>query len=719
MNQIAQKVQPTAIPLDRQPISALDKLGGFKAASDFAACLLPLLRALQWRGNPRHIAESLPHFAETLDLTGLRNVMATLNFQSRPERLRLKEIDRRLVPCLFVPDDGPALVVLSTDGKIVTCFDGESEETVEFERPRMRGIAYFFSHVSKDEAPQGRTGWFRSVLERFRGLFWQALGVTLLLNVISLCTPLFVMSIYDKVISTKSTEMLLWFLCGISIALVTDWVLRAVRSRVLAFIGARLDHIMGNAIFQHLLLLPPSFTERATVGSQVSRIKDFESVREFFTGSLAMIMMELPFAVLYFAAIGLLGGAVAAVPVIGMIAFLVMSWALLPIVKNNVSRFARAGARRQEFLVETVGKMRGLKIAGAEAQWLKRYKDMSARAAIGGFRNAQFTALLQTLSNILVIMSGVGTITFGVHRVLNGDMTMGGLIASMMLVWRVLSPFQTGFMMITRVEQVRSAIRQIDGLMSLKPERDPRNQASPLRNLKGRVSFARVSIRYTGDAEPALVGVSFDVEPGEVVCVVGRNGSGKSTVMKLVMGLYIPQAGSVRIDNQDIRQLDPIELRHAIAYVPQNGSLFFGSIAQNIRLANPVASDDDMYRACEQADVLHEILEMPRGFDTRVGDSTSDHLSASFVQKLSLARAYIKRAPLILFDEPVNGLDFEGDRRFQNMVEQMRGHSTIFIVTHRPSHLRMADKVLVFEAGYLRLGGPAAEVLPRIPKDFL
>jgi ATP-binding cassette subfamily C protein/ATP-binding cassette subfamily C protein LapB len=189
--------------------------------------------------------------------------------------------------------------------------------------------------------------------------------------------------------------------------------------------------------------------------------------------------------------------------------------------------------------------------------------------------------------------------------------------------------------------------------------------------------------------------------------------------MKLVMGLYIPQAGSVRIDNQDIRQLDPIELRHAIAYVPQNASLYFGSIAQNLRLANPVASDDDMYRACEQADVLQEILDMPRGFETRVGDSTSDHLSASFLQKLSLARAYMKRAPLILFDEPVNGLDFEGDRRFQQMVEQLRGHSTIFIVTHRPSHLRMADKVLVFEAGYLRLGGPAAEVLPRIPKDYL
>ncbi|TAN56355.1 MAG: ATP-binding cassette domain-containing protein, partial [Magnetospirillum sp.] len=199
----------------------------------------------------------------------------------------------------------------------------------------------------------------------------------------------------------------------------------------------------------------------------------------------------------------------------------------------------------------------------------------------------------------------------------------------------------------------------------------------------------------------------------------GRNGSGKSTILKLLMALYQPQAGSIRIDNSDIRQIDPVELRHAIAYVPQVCNLFFGSVAQNLRLAQPTATEADLRWACELADVWQEIMALPKGLDTRVGDGASDHLPTSFIQKLSLARGYLKRSALMLFDEPVNGLDFEGDRTFQECVETFRGQSTIFMVTHRPSHLKIADRILVFDGGYLRLAGPADEVRARIPPDLI
>lgn len=695
-------------------------LGGFVAASDMAACLLPLLRALRWRGNPRQISEALPHFAETLDLTGLRNVMAHLNYSSRPENLRLSAIDPRLMPCLYLPDDGPAMVVLAKQGREITVFDGSTASTVALTRPRMRGIAYFFAPIPPDDGVvQARVGWFRSILDRFRTLFWQAFAITFLINVLSLATPLFVMSVYDKVVATGSMDMLAWFTVGVTIALATDWILRQTRAKILAFVGARLDNIVGSTIFERILALPPAFTERATIGAQVARIKDFESVREFFTGPLAMVFLELPFAFFYFGVIFVLGGAVAIVPVLGFVAFFVLGMAVLPTVRRNVNRASRAGSRRQEFLVETMGKMRQLKLAGAEKTWQKRYRDMSARGAYAGFKNAQFTNLIGTLSHALIIIAGLGTIVMGVVRVLDGTMTMGGLIASMMLVWRVLSPLQTGFMMITRVEQVRASIRQIDNLMNMKPERDPRAMAAPIKNIKGKVVFSRVSLRYSNDADPALVGVSFDVEPGEVVAVTGRNGSGKSTILKLIAGLYQPQAGNVRIDNMDIRQLDPVELRHALAYVPQTCNLFHGTVAQNLRLAMSTASDADLRWAAEQADVYDEIAAMPRGFNTRIGDAAQDHLPTSFVQKLSLARAFLKRSSIMLFDEPVNGLDFEGDRAFMRAVENVRGHTTVFIVTHRPSHLRIADKVLVFDSGYLRLAGRADEVIARMPKDLI
>lgn len=716
MTALAAKASAQAIE-HYQAHLAQNALGGFSAASDLAACLLPLLKALGWKGDPRNVAEALPHFANDLDLTGLRNVMANLNYSSRPERLAIEQIDPRLLPCLFLPDRQHALVVKSNRGGEIEVFDSAVGESRRLENGSLRGTAYFFSAVV-DPGPS-RTGWFRTVLDRFRPLFWQAFFVTLFLNVMSLGAPIFVMNVYDKVIGTGSIPTLWAFCIGVGVALTFDTILRSVRARILAFIGARLDNIMGNNIFQHILSLPPGFTERATIGAQVARIKDFESVREFFTGPLATVFMELPFAIFYFAIIFMLGGVLALVPVVGTVFFIIGGMVVMPVVRKNVAVAGRAGSRRQEFLVETLSKMRAIKLSASEHDWLKRYREMSARAAYGGFKNGLFAAMVTGGANALIVASGMATIAVGVLGVIDGSMTTGGLIAAMMLVWRVLSPLQTAFTLIQRIEQVRGSINQINGLMNLKPERDPRAMVAPLKNLKGRVSFSRVSLRYSGDADPALVGVSFDVEPGEVVAVTGRNGSGKSTIIKLMLGLYAPQAGSIRIDSSDIRQIDPLELRHAIGYVPQVCNLYFGTIAQNLRLAVPTATDADIRWACEMADVWDEIQALPRGMETRVGDGTIDHLPTSFVQKLSLTRAYLKRSPLMLFDEPVNGLDFEGDRQFMQAVEFFRGQSTIFMVTHRPSHLRFADRILVFDAGYLRLAGPAEEVRARIPPDLI
>jgi ATP-binding cassette subfamily C protein/ATP-binding cassette subfamily C protein LapB len=693
-------------------------LGGIADASDLATCLMPLLKALGWKGDPRHALESLPHFANELDITALRNTMATLNYSSRPERVKLRKLDRRLVPCLFLPNGKSAMVIkaIEEDGTIVA-FDAATGETGPVKNYESNGTAYFFSALGADAAKP--TSWFRNVIDRFRPLYWQAFLVTLLLNVLSISTPLFSMAIYDKVIGASSPDMLRAIALGVSLALLADAALREVRARLLAFIGARIDNIVGNNAFQQILALPPGFTERATIGAQVARLKDFESVREFFTGPLAAVFMELPFAVLYFAVIAIIGGVIAVVPMIAMAIFLIGGRLILPVVRQNVATASRAASKRQEFLVETMGKMRSVKLSSAEKTWLGRYRDMSARAAAGGFKNGLFAAIIAALSNVLVILAGLATITLGVIGIIDGTMTIGALIAAMMLVWRVLSPIQTGFSMIQRVEQTRGSIRQIDGLMALTPERDPKAIVAPLKNIRGRVAFSRVSLRYSGDADPALVGASFEIEPGEVVAITGRNGSGKSTVIKLILGLYHPQAGSIRIDAADIRQIDPIELRHAIAYAPQSCDLFFGTVAQNMRLVVPTASDADLRDALEKAGAWEEIVTLERGINTRLGEGVTEHLPTSLIQKISLARAYLKRAPILLLDEPVNGLDFEGDRDFLRAVEELRGRTTIFMVTHRPSHLKIADKILVFDGGYLRLAGPADEVRPRIPPDIL
>lgn len=368
-----------------------------------------------------------------------------------------------------------------------------------------------------------------------------------------------------------------------------------------------------------------------------------------------------------------------------------------------------------------------MKYCGAEARWMERFREYSASSALNSFYTAQLSSLMQTISHVLMISAGLGTIIFGVFRVMNGDMSVGGVVASMILVWRVLAPIQTGFISLTRITQVRSSISQINNLMNIKGERDQHSLVHPLKKIEGFVAFARVSIRYSPDSDPALVGVSFELEPGEVICIVGGNGSGKSTVLKLLAAMYAPQAGSIRIDNMDIRQMDTVELRHAVSYVPQTVQFFYGTISQNMRLAHPTATDADIYRACEMAGVLDDVLSLTQGsgkwkrqgFDIRIGDSTSSQMPTSFMQRLNLARGYLKQSPIMLFDEPGNGLDFASDQIFMKNVEKMRGETTILMVTHRPSHLRLADKILWLEYGNVRAFGPAADVLKQMPKDFV
>ncbi len=725
------EAQDGTLPVQQARIIGPDggALASLSIETDLSNCLIPLLRSLGWQGDPRHIAESIPHFSDSLDLTGFRNVLAHLDYETRIVPATLDSVDPRLMPCLFMPDDGASIVLIGQNPKTLRIFDGERGIYSEIPIRKIKGQSLFCIAVEREDqrAQHAREGWFKSIVGRFRGLTYQLLGLTLFLNLLALATPLFVMAVYDKVIATGSMATLNYLAIGVGIAIGFDAMIRFLRARILAYVGARLDNIVGNAVFQKILHLPPSFTERSTIGAQVARMKDFESVREFFTGPMAIVFLELPFVLLFVAVIAVLGGPVAIVPLVMIALFAVLGAIMAPFVQHSVAQAARAGSRRQEFLVETLFGMRAVKYTGSERIWLDRYRELSAKASLSGFRTSQVSSIVNALSQMLMIGSGVATVAFGVVRVLSGDMTVGALVACMILVWRVLSPLQMGFISFTRLSQIRTSVTQINQLMNLKAERNPEEIVNSVKRVTGRVTFSRVSIRYSPDADPALVGVSFDLMPGEVLALIGANGSGKSTILKLLMGIYVPQAGNIRIDDMDIRQLEPIEHRYSIAYVPQTVELFYGTVAQNLRLANPVASDDDLFWAAEKANILNDILRLESGdgrwkrtgFDARLGDSGAARLPASLKQGLNLARGYLKRSPVMLFDEPGSGLDFAGDQAFMRAVQEMRSHTTIMIVTHRPSHLRLADKIAWLDSGHLRAFGPAEDVLTQLPKDFL
>ncbi len=693
-------------------------VGGFKAESDFAACLMPLLEALAWSGRDLHVIEALPHFADDLDLTGMRNVMANLNYTSRIRTIAFHKLDPRLLPCLFVPDAGASLVVLRMEKGEAVVFDGGRSEYVQMPLGHWPGTAIFFTEIEDLEIQSDRSQeWFWVLAARFRPVLFHVLGLTLAMNLLALATPFFMMVVYDKIAATRSQETLLFFVIGTAIVLFADTALRAIKTYVVSFNSSRIGNIIGNEVFRRILFLPPAFTERAAIGTQVSRIKDFEIIRDFLASSAAMILLELPFILITLVVIFFLGGGVAMVPVAMIFLFFLTGIIIEPMVAEANAESSKASTRRQEFVLESLGHMRAVKYTGSVQTWQERYEVLTSRAVIHGFHAAQLSSLSHTLSNVFMMASGVATMAVGVILVLDKQLSMGGLVACMMLVWRVLGPLRSGFDSLPRFEQVKRNILQLNKLMALADERSTKVMQVSVRAVRGAVSFDRVSMRYTPQADPSLLGVSLEIRPGEVIAVVGRNGAGRSTFLKLLMGLYQPQAGKILIDGQDVRQMNPMELRRSLGYVPQMCQLFFGTIAQNLRLAHPTASEEDLIWAVKQVDFLEDILAMPDGFRTRIGDSTVEQLPTSFRQRLNLARAFVKRPAIYLLDEPGNGLDFGNDQILMDSIRRMKGQATVIISTHRPSHMRLADKLLWLEAGRIRRFGPANEILDEFMRD--
>lgn len=700
-----------AAPLPPQPWERAHAtmLATFRQPGDLAACQPVLLRALGWRGSPRDMAETLPYFTDTLDLTGLENSMSQLGYQSSHTVCQLAELDSRVLPCLFLPREGGAFVVLERRADQLRVADDAIAPPRDMPPAKLWGQAYFFR--KSDAAPPARRGWVASTLGRFRPLILQAGLASIVSGLVMITGSLFMMAVYNEVIPTGALDTLGHLALGVLIALMIGGVFLALRSRILAYLAGRIDYLFGTTILQKILSLSPGLTERASVGSQIARLSTFEAIRDLFTGPLAATLLELPATLVVLIALGTINPVSLLVFIVVALVYAGLYWWLEPITAQRVTESGRAATRRNEFIIEMLSKMRIIRECGATHHWLERFRDISAQATMASYKSEQLSSLLVGLSYGIMMLSGLAIVTLTVPLTLKQTVGPGALIASMILMWRVLGPMQTAFTNLSKIERIRNAVRQIEAIMRIKGER-LETAASPVaRGLKGKITFSRVSFRYAANADPALIGANFTIQPGEIVAIAGHNGSGKSTLIKMLLGLYQPQAGSVLIDDVDIRQLDPTELRRLIGYAPQETQFFRATLAQNLRLARPDASDEEVLEAVDLAGALEQVQALPKGLDYRVGDNASEQLPASLRQKLTLARAYLTHAPIMLFDEPGTGLDNLGDAKFMAMLNRLRGNTTVLFITHRPSHMRLADKVMVFEGGYLRSAGKPDEIL--------
>jgi ATP-binding cassette subfamily C protein LapB len=681
----------------------------FKQLSDFSESLGLLLKVINSPYTARDVAESLPYYTPSLDLTGIQNAMATLGYQVSEVPCLLSEIDARAFPCLFVPLNGPAFVVLGRIGKQLRVGNSTELEPSLISDVAVPGTAYFFQQMEKGANPN--KSWVGKTLYRFAGLVGQGSISSLVSGVILMGSSLFLMAAYSVVIPSGAQSTLFYLTIGAIAAVILSYFFVRQRARILSLISGRIEYLFGTAVLQHVLALPPSFSERSSVGAQSARLQVFQGIRDAFTGPLASTALELPATLVLLIGLSIINPIALVLFLILLAVYGLLFVVFLKRTNDSVSALGKASAKRTEFLIEMIAKMRYVRESGAQYMWLERMREVSATSAMSSFQSERLASMLVGISYFVMMLSALGIVAFTAPAVFDQTVSSGALIASMLLMWRVLTPMQTLFTNMTRIERIRNAATQINALMNIKTERPDEVSASPVsRNLDGRIEFARVSFRYSMNVDPAILGVEFKVQPGELVAITGANGSGKSTLLKLLMGMYSPQAGSILLDGVDIRQIDPLELRRLIGYAPQDTQFFRATIAQNLRLARPDATDDDIYQVLDMAGALDTVMTLQNGINYRFGDNTNE-LPSTLKQKLLLARTYITRAPIMVFDEPGSGLDAEGDHKFVETLKSLRGNTTVLFISHRPSHIRLADTLLVFDKGYLRAAGPPSELL--------
>lgn len=688
--------------------------------SPYARCLIVLLHALGWRGATRQLIEILPHCAQDINLEDLRNVLAAADYRSSSLRSRMMDLDSRLLPCLFVRSKKPPLLILDRQGDRFTYYDTQSNETLSDMPPyEERGLAFVFEHLGGREQKRTRRtdSWFRDLALRFRKQLILLAIIGLVATLPGLATPLFIMVLYDTVISAQSTSLLAQLSLAMAAFLLIDLLFRLIRARVIAYIAARIGRLVALSTFGRLMGLAPAALNRAPLHAQLRRVRQFEAWRDHFADPLVSVAFNLPFSFIFLIVIALLGGGVVLLPMTVMLLYAVFAWFAGPWLERHSNNASEARQVRDSCFDEIVTEIRAIRLLASENIWLERFRNYAAGSALADVHRAKLQELLQATGQAAVTLAGTGTLFLGALGVMEGDLSIGALIACMALVWRVLSPWQQCISLLPRLAQLRMEAAMLDQVMQLPTESDNRPRKLVPTQEKGAIQMDGVTLAYEGASRPALLSVDLSVERGELIAFCGGSGTGKSSLLQVLAGIHAPQGGSVRLDGFDLRQLHPRELREQLGYAPQQPHFFTGTIAQNLRLADPAASDEELWNASIEAGVLDDILNLENGFETRIGDANVRQRSPGFLQRLSLARAYLEREGVLLLDEPGRALDFDGDLALQKKLTSTKGRQTVLLVTHRPSHLKLADKVYKLRSGRLSAWQPCSPqpVLPTRP----
>ena len=639
-----------------------------------------------------------------------------------PVKRAISEIPALVLPAMLVLRDGTTRILVEhsdddRNAKVINPSDqASSPRALGADAAMYLGYAFLARPVAAADARTVAAGdlpkahWFWSVVFRFWSNYSHVAIAAFIVNILALASPLFIMNVYDRVVPNGAIASLIALAIGLGIAVVFDFVLRTVRSRIIDMTGKKLDVVLAADIFEHVLSV--KMAQRPTsVGVLANQLRDFDSVREFFTSGSVVSATDLLFAVIFIAVLYMIAGPLAWIPLVILPIMIALGLILQRPLDRAMKQLQAESAARHGVLVESLSGLDTVRATGSEARMQTAWERSVAATARSGEDVHFWASLALTSANTAQQLTSLLMIVVGVFLILDGKLSVGALVAASMLAGRVLAPIAGIASVITRATQTYASLKAIDRVMSLERERPAERSYVARRVEQGSVAFGNVSFRYPNSSENALEKVTFKITPGERIGIIGRVGSGKTTVGRLLTAFYEPLEGNILVDGIDVRQYDPADLRAGIGFALQDTDLFFGKLRDNITLGKPDATDAEVLAAARLAGVEGFIAGHPLGYDMPISEGGRS-LSGGQKQAIGLARVLIRQPKILFLDEPTAHFDIRSEAEFIERLKELAARDmTIIVSTHRLSLLSLVERLLLFDKGRLVADGPRDKVI--------
>lgn len=647
---------------------------------------------------------------------------ARAGMSARLQRMPLAEIDGATLPVILVLKGNQACVLLGWDhagsvARVLLPETGQGSVTLSRDEltERYIGVAlYVRPHFRFDaRTPEVRKvkaqHWFWSAVLEQRGVYRDVLWAALLINLFALATPLFSMNVYDRVVPNNAVETLWALSIGVLLIIAADLFMRLLRSHFVDEASARIDVKISATLMEKVLGMRME-NRPESVGSFASNLRGFEQVRDFIASSTVTALIDLPFALLFVGVLAWISPWLAVPVVVAFTVILVMGYIMQHRLHELSETTYKAAAMRNATLIESLGAIETIKAQAAEGVIQAKWERANSFLARTNVKMRALSSRAMYFTNTVTQLVWVVMIVVGVYLISQRELTMGALIAASMLSSRALGPASQIVGLLMQYQGARTALESLNKIMDNEVERPEGKTFIQRPQLKGEIEFRNVKFNYPNRDDAALEGISFKIAPGEKVALIGRVGSGKSTIQRLIMGMFRPTDGAVLLDGIDLRQLDPADVRRNVASVSQDVTLFYGSLRENITFGLPFADDSAVVASAEVAGLAEYINRHPKGFDMPVGER-GEFLSGGQRQSVGIARAALHNSPILLLDEPTSAMDFSTEGQITAKVGAFAHNKTVVLVTHRTSMLAMVTRVIVIDGGKVVADGPRERIM--------